>query len=174
MNVDRTLALLSCHAELATDPEKVIALMQDIIEAAKFNLGSRFTDVSSFSLDSESFNVPKLLYDKMYFEMISIDGNRYGAFFENYGEYGVCGQMFVEAYGISNQGIIIGQPNNAKKTIQGLFPIGLLFVQEGKKLLIHHGHDERLKEKQIDSIIALSIIIKAIATINASLNEKNE
>jgi hypothetical protein len=155
MNVNNTLDLLEGYAPLNDDPDKFLLLRDDIIQAIKFDLGDEFSDMPGFELQDEKITVPKLPYDKVYFEAISFDGKRYGALFENYEDHGVCGQMLVEAFA----------ENNINK--HGLFPVGLMFTQDGNKLRIHADHDE-FQDIKIGAIVALNLMVKAIAVINCS------
>jgi len=156
MNVNNTLDLLAGNAALMGDPEKMLLLRDDIIQAIKFDLGDEFTDVPGFEMKESKVAVPRLPYDKVYFEAVSSDGKRYGAIFENYGEYGVCGQMLVKARAENTPGV------------KGLFPVGLMFTQDKDELLLHHDHKEVFKELQIGAVAALDLMVKAIAVINCS------
>lgn len=156
MNVNNTLDLLAGHAPLSNNPEGLTILRDDIIQSIKFNLGSEFTDTLGYEFDEGGLDVPKLPYDKVYIEAVSIDGKRYGAIFENFETEGVCGQMLVEAR------------SEGSKPIKGLFPIGLTFLQDGDKMSLHYYHDEKYKSKQVAAIVALNLMIKAIAVMNCS------
>lgn len=156
MNVNNTLDLIAGNAALMEDQEKMLLLREDIIQAMKFDLGDEFSDMPGFEMSDEKISVPRLPYDKVYFEAVSSDGKRYGALFENYGEYGVCGQMLVEA-------IAENSPS-----MKGLFPIGLMFTQESDQLQIYHDHDDEFKDLQIGAIVALNLMVKAIAVMNCS------
>lgn len=156
MNVNNTLDLIAGHAALMADKEKMLLLRDDIIQAIKFDLGDEFSDMPGFELSDDKIPVPRLPYDKVYFEAVSSDGKRYGALFENYGEYGVCGQMLVEAMAEN------------RPSMKGLFPVGLMFVQENDQLRILHGHNDEFKELQVGSIVALDLMVKAIAVLNCS------
>ncbi|MCG7985052.1 MAG: hypothetical protein JAY90_20160 [Candidatus Thiodiazotropha lotti] len=156
MNVNSTLDLLTAFAAQMDDPAKILLLREDIIQAMKFDLGDEFSDKPWFGWIDEKICVPQLPYDKVYFEAVSSDGKRYGALFENYGEYGVCGQMLVDATVENSPGI------------KGLFPISLFFTQDNDELRLHHNHDDELKDMQIEAIIALNLMVKAISVINCS------
>lgn len=156
MNVNNTLDLISGNAALMADPEKMLLLRDDIIQAVRFDLGDEFSEMPGFELSDNKIPVPRLPYDKVYFEAVSSDGKRYGALFENYGEYGVCGQMLVEAIAENKPGM------------NGLFPVGLMFTQENDQLLIHHDHDYEFKELQVGAIMALNLMVKAIDVLNCS------
>jgi hypothetical protein len=156
MNLNNTLDLIEGNAALMDDPEKMLLLRDDIIHAMKFDLGDEFSDMPGFGMSDDKFSIPRLPYDKVYFEAVSSDGKRYGALFENYGECGVCGQMLCEAIAENNPGM------------KGLFPVGLMFTQENDRLQIHHGHDDKLKDVQIGAIVALNLMVKAIAVLNCS------
>jgi hypothetical protein len=155
MNVNNTLDLLEDHAPLTDDPDKCLLLRDDIIQAIKFDLGDEFSNMPEFELQDEKIAVPKLPYDKVYFEAISFDGKRYGALFESHEEYGVCGQMLAEA---------IAENNTSKR---GLFPSGLMFTQDGDKLRIHVDHDG-FEDINIGAIMALDLMVKAISVLNCS------
>ena len=156
MNVNNTLDFLEGYAPLYPEQQdRVLLLRDDIIQAIKFDLGDEFSDMSGFELQEEKIAVPKLPYDKVYFEAVSVDGKRYGALFENYEEYGVCGQVLVEAV----------SENNLNK--QGLFPVGLMFTQDGDELRIHADHDE-FEGIKIGAIVALDLMVKAIAVLNCT------
>jgi hypothetical protein len=157
MNVNNTIDLLEGYARdpAVPDRSKALQLRDDIIQAMKFDLGDEFSGMPGFTLSEARISVPMLPFDKVYFEAVSSDGKRYGAIFENFGEYGVCGQMLVEAR---------AEHDRAKK---GLFPVGLVFTQNGDELEIHAEHDD-LEDMKIGSIGALHLMVRAIAVINCS------
>ena len=154
MRVNDTIELLKAHAPLNPEPDKVFLLRRDIIQAIKFELGDEFLGVRSDN-DGEQIRAPKLPYDKVYLEAISWDGRRYGALFENDQEYGVCGQMLVQA--VSEGG-----------KMRGLFPIGVLFTQDGDFLNIHVPRKEGFEDMEMGAIAALILMVTAIEVINCS------
>ncbi|MCP4127325.1 MAG: hypothetical protein GY753_09715 [Gammaproteobacteria bacterium] len=155
MYINNTLKLIKRAAHLVVDPKKMVLLHDDIIQAIKFDLGDEFSNMPGFEMEEAKISVPKLPYDKVYFEAVSHDGNRYGAIFENYGEYGVCGQVLLEA-----------QLENS--AIKGLIPMGVSFFEDGDKLAIHAAHAEGFEEKEIAMIAALDLMVKAIEVLNCS------
>jgi hypothetical protein len=156
MKVNDTLDFLADLAGLSDHPEKILLLRDDIIQAIKFDLGDEFSYIPAIDWNNEKIPVPRLPYDKVYFELVSVDKKRYGAIFENYGECGVCGQMLVEATFESWQ--------NEKC----LFPACLQFTQDDDQLQIHHDNNHELKTAQEGAIFALYLMVKAIAVMNCS------
>ena len=132
-------------------------LHDDIVQAIKFDLGDEFSGMPGFAMKEDRISVPKLPYNKVYFEVVSSDLKRYGAIFEDFEDQGVCGQMLSPAIAAHDS------------SIDGLFPTGVAFTQLGDDLKVHLlNKTDKLKDIEVAAIIALDLMVKAIGVINCS------
>lgn len=161
MNVNNTIDLLNAWAGTAQETDKIRLLCNDITQAVKFDLGGE-AFISPDWFGDEGIRCPKLPYDKVYFEVISFDGKRYGALLENY-DGDVCGQMLYQA--ISECG-----------RLRGLAPVGLMFVEKDGYLQLHRNDKvfqsdcgtKWLENIRVGAVVALGLIVTAIDAMNCS------